>query len=467
MPATEESELEASSMSNIGAEGTMLEFGITPAYSWLSSDVNAKGGYGLGVHARKSIDHLFSVRLDALYARSKGDEESGSNVNNRRFDTDLYGGTAFGVLTLNNFKLEGDTRNVNLFIMGGAGGNYFTTQFQAEGQPFSEDRSPTIDKEFLIHAAFGGGVNFRVSSRFNIGFEYQALVPINKRADLLDGYKVGGYRDIQNIAGISLNFNIGDSDRFAEPRYWTNALTPLKNDITTLNRRVDAATTDSDGDGVVDSVDQEADTPSGVPVDSRGRTLDSDKDGVPDHRDLEPFFPPRSGEVVNADGVVTERIDAPLSQQEIQGLIDTSIARAITEGDRNNSTTRINTAGGAIYLPMIYFPLNSSEVKYDDYGMLASIARVLQANPEMTLIVRGYTDRTGDADYNTRLSYRRALSVINHLVDNSAIERERLILQYRGQEEAIVPRDQSLVNRRVEFLTGIPGASEDTAPDGE
>ena len=461
-------------------QSSMPEFGITPVYSWLSSDVTSKGGYGLNVHARKSLDHLFSLRLDALYARSKGDDERSDGDGNRRHDTDWFSGTAYGVVTLNNFTFRGDTRKVNVFLMAGAGFNYFKTEFQCNeedggrgfdcdgsNRPFVEGRNGDVPSEFQTHAAFGTGINFRVSPRFNVGVQYQALVPLGNRADVVDGYDASDFRDVQNIAGLSLNFNIGDIDRKNEPRYWTNAFTPVKEDIATLNRRVDEATTDSDGDGIVNSIDQEADTPSGVPVDSRGRTLDSDKDGVPDYRDLEPFFPPRDGEVVNADGVVTERIDAPLTQTEIQTLIDTSIARAIVTGEMNNSTTRINTAGGAIYLPMIYFPLNSSEVKYNDYGMLASVARVMEANPGMRLVVRGYTDRTGNMEYNTRLSYRRALAVIQHLVTNHNIDRERLVLQYRGQEEAIVPLDQSLVNRRVEFLTGIPEATEDPAPEGE
>lgn len=454
---------------------SMWEVGISPYYSWQSSDVTSRFGYGGGIHVRKSLDHLFSIRLDGTYARSKGDNETGDDSNNRRFESNWLSGTAYGVVTLNNFTFKGDIRNINLFLMAGAGGNFYSTEYQcnadvrcggANGLPFSDGRNGEIDSEFRTHAAFGTGINFRVSPRFNVGIEYQVFVPLGNRADLLDGYAMGSFRDVQNVAGISLNFNIGNPNTHTEPRYWTNAFTPVKEDLAILNRRVDEATLDSDGDGIVNSVDQEADTPSGVPVDSRGRTLDSDKDGVPDYRDLEPFFPPRQGETVDADGVVMERIDAPLSQEEIQTLIDTSIARSMIEGDRNNST-RINTAGGAIYLPMIYFPLNVAEVKYDDYGMLASIARVMTANPDMRLVVRGYTDRTGNEEYNTRLSYRRALNVIQHLVDNHSIDRDRLILQYRGQEEAIVPLNQSRVNRRVEFLTGLgDDANEDPAPEG-
>ena len=462
---------------------SMLEFGISPYYAFVAGDVTAKGGYGAGIHLRKSLDHLFSVRLDALYARSKGDNETGDLTDgNRRHDTDWYSGTAYGVVTLNNFKYKGDIRDWNVLLMAGAGFNYFSTEFQCTedirgftncngtNQPFTEGRNGEVELEFQTHAAFGFAINRRLSPRVNIGIEYQALVPLGNRADLVDGYdprnSTSDFRDVQNVAGIALNINLGDMSKRSEPRYWVNALTPIKDDINMLNRRVDDATLDSDGDGIVNSVDQENDTPAGVPVDSRGRTLDSDKDGVPDFRDLEPFFPPREGEVVDADGVVTKRIDAPLTQNEIQALIDTSIARAVAEGNMGNNTTRINTAGGAIYLPMIYFNLNSSEIKYEDYGQLASISRVMTANPGMNLIVRGYTDRTGNAQINQRLSYQRARNVIDHLVENGGIERERFILQYRGEEEAIVPLDRSRVNRRVEFLTGMGDATEDAAPEG-
>lgn len=461
---------------------SMIEFGISPYYSFVAGDVTAKGGYGAGIHLRKSLDHLFSVRLDALYARSKGDNENDViTQGNRRHDTDWYSGTAYGVVTLNNFKYKGDIRNWNVLLMAGAGFNYFSTEFQCTedgrrfgctgtNQPFVEGRNGELPLEFQTHAAFGLALNRRLSERINIGIEYQAFVPLGNRADLVDGYDpVGGtsdFRDVQNVAGISININLGNTNTRSEPRYWVNAFTPLKDDISTLNSRVDEATMDTDGDGIVNSVDQENDTPAGVPVDSRGRTLDSDKDGVPDFRDLEPFFPPRQGEVVDADGVVTKRNDAPLTQNEIQTLIDTSIARAIAEGNMGNNTTRINSAGGAIYLPMIYFNLNSSEIKYEDYGQLASISRVLTANPEMRLIVRGYTDRTGNTTINQRLSYLRARNTIDHLVEVGGIDRTRLVLQYRGDEEAIVPLDRSRVNRRVEFLTGMGDVTEDEAPEG-
>jgi outer membrane protein OmpA-like peptidoglycan-associated protein len=459
---------------------SMWEVGIKPYYAWVSGDVEAKFGYGGGLHLRKSLDHIFSLRFDALYAQSSGDNEKdfGTGDGNRRFESDWYSGTVLGVVTLNNFNFRGDVRSLNVNAMAGAGANFFSSEFQCNintdafgcsprNLPFREGRNGRVDRAFQTHFSMGAGLAFRLSERLNIGVEYLAHLPVGNRADRLDGYPASVFGDVQHVAGLSLNINIGNASRRTEPRYWTNAFTPVKQDIAALNQRVDAATTDSDGDGIVDSVDQEPDTPTGVPVDTRGRTLDSDRDGVPDYRDEEPFFPPRAGESVNAEGVVIDRIDAPLTQPEIQEMIDTSIARAMAQGSSvtNNASTRVNTNSGAIYLPMISFPINQATVSYNDYGVLASIARLLTANPDVRLIVRGYTDRTGNAENNRRLSYRRAANVIDHLITNHELARDRFVLQYRGEDEAIVPLDRSRVNRRVEFLRAGADAVEDDAPE--
>lgn len=455
--------------------GDMLEFGIRPSYTWVTGDVNRTGGYGVGLHFRKALDHIFSLRLDGLYGAASGDNETGMDNTNRRFESRMLAATGMAVVTLNNFRYSGDTRKVNLYALVGGGINSFQASAQ-DGTPFDEDtpfeentRNRLVEREIASHITAGAGIAFRISPRFNVGLEYQALVPFGRRDDLLDGYNSGisnDNRDIQNFASLNLNFNIGNSSKKEEPRYWTNAFAPLDKKMKSMESRVDDATKDSDGDGVVDAVDQEADTPAGVPVDTRGRVLDSDKDGVPDYQDLEPFFPPRAGEKVNAQGVVMDRNDKPITEDRVQEMIDASIARMKAEGGNENGTTRVVTDRGEIYLPMIYFPLNQSKVKYSDYGTLSSVARVLQGNPNMRLVVRGYTDRVGSAANNERLSYRRAKAVVDHLVNQSGIDRSRLILQFRGEENAIVPLDKSYVNRRVEFLTAEPGASEDGAPAG-
>ena len=451
--------------------GHMFEFGITPGYMWTGGDVEARKGWGAGAHLRFGLDHIFALRLDGLMGKTEGDNRTGDNNNNRRFEQKWLSGTGLVAISLNNFRYEGnDIRKVNLYALAGAGANFFQTAAQIPGSPFDEEdtfgdgRNRQIEREFAPHAAAGGGISVRLGRRVNVGVEYQALVPFGKRADLIDGYDQGGnFRDVQNFAGLNLNFNIGSSAK-AEPRYWENAFAPVRDELDRVEGRISEATTDSDGDGVIDAIDVEANTPAGVPVDTRGKTLDSDKDGVPDYRDFEPFFPPGEGETVDANGVVQNRRSNGVSEARVQEMIDASLARFKQEN--GNNTTNVVTDRGAIYLPMIYFPLNQSTIKYSDYGTLSTIARVMEQSPGLRLVVRGYTDRVGTTARNQELSYRRAEAVINHLVNNHSIPRDRFILQYRGEENAIVPLDKTYVNRRVEFLTGEPGATEDPAPAG-
>ncbi|MEM9931509.1 MAG: OmpA family protein, partial [Bacteroidota bacterium] len=423
--------------------------------------VESDAGFGVGVHLRKSLDHLFSLRFDGLYGQSKGVNETMS----RQFENTWISGSALAVMTLNNFRFKGDTRSTNFYVMAGAGGNLVEVERQRLDGPWQEGRNVIFEQDLTVHAVAGGGITFRLSPKFNIGAEWQSFIPFGKRADRLDGYEIGGnFRDIQNVASLSLNFNLGNTAKKSEPLYWTNAFSPVRDQLNAVSGKVDAATRDSDGDGVVDAIDQEANTPAGVPVDTKGRVLDSDKDGVPDYKDLEPFFPPRAGETVDANGVVINRNDKPITEDRVQEMIDASLARM--QSTNQSSTTTVRTERGEVFLPMIYFPLGQATVKYSDYGTLSSVARVLQGNPGMKMIIRGYTDRTGSASNNEVLSYRRAKAVVDHLVNQHGINRGSLILQYRGEENAIVPLDKSYINRRVEFLTAEDGASEDPAPAG-
>ena len=450
-----------------GAQGSMLELGIRPAYTFIAGDVDPEAGFGVGIHLRKALDHLFSLRLDGLYATNNGMDQKGFNESFRQFENTWLSATGSVVVTLNNFRFSGGTRKVNLYALIGAGGHQVSGDRLIENAVSIDSRTTSLEEDLTLHASAGAGITFRISPRFNIGAEFQTFVPFGKRSDRLDGYDpidVSNFRDIQNAGSISLNFNIGNSATKSEPLYWTNAFSPMQDELNRMGSKVDDATKDSDGDGVVDAIDQEANTPAGVPVDTKGRVLDSDKDGVADYKDLEPFFPPRAGEQVDDNGVVMNRNDKPITEDRVQEMIDASIAR-MKAGDQAGTTT-VRTESGDIFLPMIYFPLGQSTVKYSDYGTLSSVARVLAGNPGMRMVVRGYTDRVGNTANNEVLSYRRAQAVVDHLVNQHGISRNSLVLQYRGEDNAIVPLDKSYINRRVEFLSADAGSSDDPAPAG-
>ncbi len=424
----------------------MWEVGLHAGTMFSGGDIKSKIGVAGGVHVRKAIDHLFSLRLDLLGGMLKGE----SFDPDRNFECTWLSGTVFGIMSLNSFRFDRTVRKVNYYFMVGAGGNAYETAFEQEDQP----RFDTIERELAPHAALGVGIAFRLGKRFNIGLEHQVYSLFGRRADLLDGFeKEAGirtpFRDLINYSSVRLNFNIGNASKQSEPLYWVNPLDKVFKDVDAMKKRQDELLADSDGDGVIDAVDEDPNTPPDVPVDTKGRVLDSDKDGVADYKDKEPYYPPRAGETVNSDGVVMNPIGGGgVTEARVKELIDEALdRRGVGQGGAGG-------AGGGVtemFLPMVHFASESSQVKYSDYGTLAGVARVLKSNPNIRLVVSGHTDQTGPEALNDWLSYQRANSIIEHLVTNHGIGRGRLVLQWEGKKNALVPINSSYMNRRVEF----------------
>ena len=139
----------------------------------------------------------------------------------------------------------------------------------------------------------------------------------------------------------------------------------------------------------------------------------------------------------------------------------------IDQSLQNYQLTDNRTTAAEWFLPMIHFATDAYVIKYSDYGNLASVARTLRSNPNLRLVVTGFADATGTENYNKQLSYNRAKAVIDHLVTNHGVGRGRLVLQWKGSQEGLVPTNSSYMNRRVEFRVAGPGDYEMDPPSGK
>jgi outer membrane protein OmpA-like peptidoglycan-associated protein len=129
-------------------------------------------------------------------------------------------------------------------------------------------------------------------------------------------------------------------------------------------------------------------------------------------------------------------------------------------------------AGGFEILDKIYFNVDSAKLQRRSYAVLDSLARVLNEHPEVPIIrVEGHTDQTGPAEYNMRLSQRRAESVARYLVDPGGVAKGRLVAQGFGETRPLVPDAKTKAalaqNRRVEFHVVGAGADEGDAEPAE
>jgi len=110
---------------------------------------------------------------------------------------------------------------------------------------------------------------------------------------------------------------------------------------------------------------------------------------------------------------------------------------------------------GRVALYGIYFDNDSATVKPESTPTLKEIAKLMQAQPQLKIIVVGHTDYVGGYDYNMDLSKRRAKSVMDALVKNHAVPAARLKSAGVGYLAPAATNQSDAgraLNRRVELV---------------
>jgi outer membrane protein OmpA-like peptidoglycan-associated protein len=99
----------------------------------------------------------------------------------------------------------------------------------------------------------------------------------------------------------------------------------------------------------------------------------------------------------------------------------------------------------------LLFDVNSSSVKGGAFDELARVARVVNQYPQTTLLVAGHTDSTGKADYNQKLSERRAEEVKTALVGQGVAASRITTIGYGAAKPIADNHTESgrAMNRRV------------------
>ena len=463
-------EQEKPKTSGLAIPKNMFEIGLNGGAAILGGDATFKPSYGVGLHFRKALDYVFSLRGDFLYADLKGMNDPNTNVN-REYETTWMSGTIYAVMSLNSLRWDKPVRGTNLYFMAGGGLDGFEATRIEDGL---EPRNEVLKKGFFqinegAHLAMGAGIAFRLGKKVNIALEEQAMMLLGSYADRVDNIASGKstFRDVVSFTNLSINFNIGNASSQTEPLYWINPMDGVMNSIDEkINQRTTGLIKDEDGDGVLDAIDQDPNTPAGAMVDTKGRTLDSDRDGVPDHIDKEPFYMPQTNEKVDETGVVTNpQAGGPgrpsnggggVTEERVKELIDQAL--------QNYQIADNRSSAAEWFLPMLHFPSSTAVIKYSDYGNLAGVGRMMKANPNIRLVVTGFTDSTGSESSNNQLSFERAKNVIEHLVNSHGIARGRFVLQWKGSADNLVPTSSSYMNRRAEFRIAGPGDVEQEAP---
>ena len=170
-----------------------------------------------------------------------------------------------------------------------------------------------------------------------------------------------------------------------------------------------------DNDGVVNSKDQCPTTVAGAQVDAKGCELDADQDGVMNSQDKCPRTP------------AGDRVDSQGCSVLAEGEVSVSLA--------------------------VQFANNSADIGNPDDTQFADFAAFMQRYPNTTAVIEGHSSADGAADYNLRLSQRRADSVRQLLIDQYGVDADRLDAIGYGETRLLDTSGSAAaarLNRRIE-----------------
>ncbi|MEO7522733.1 MAG: OmpA family protein [Ferruginibacter sp.] len=254
------------------------------------------------------------------------------------------------------------------------------------------------------------GIQFKLSKRINLALEDRHTFI---KDDLLDGqqwqeHPVGNATltpnwDSYNYLSLGLNFNIGS--KAVEPLWWLNPLDYAYGELNNPRHTKfpKPVFDDADGDGVVDQLDREPNTPAGCPVDSHGVTQDTDGDGVPDCKDKQ-LITPTECQPVDADGV--GKCPDPECCKNIQAD-SAAIRAALCPTD----------------YPSLSFKGVSSVLTNNNKAMLHNVAEKMKANPTCNITINGYPEASKASQ---AVCQKRADAVKKYMVEKEGISADRI-----------------------------------------
>jgi OOP family OmpA-OmpF porin len=160
-----------------------------------------------------------------------------------------------------------------------------------------------------------------------------------------------------------------------------------------------------------------------------------------------------SSRVISFDAVLDrpEYTTAALYMVRDRAIVETELISKVVGVELNN----------------IMFDFGRTDIRSEYHDELDALAKFLESNPEAYVVIEGFTDSTGDPEYNLYLSQRRAESVKNFLTQNYTylageanapnIAEKRLVTLWYGKDLPIGSNDTAegrQMNRRVRLTVG-------------
>lgn len=340
---------------------------------------------------RYMLTSKFGIKLDV--ANDKISNASGSS--SLPFETQQYRLGLQGVI--NAGKLMGFdefTKTIGLLIHGGVQASLLT--------PKTGVNKDVTEKNGGIMLGITPQVKLSKNLALTIDFTVLSNVRQHFAWDGSNSAKSNNLNGQMYTTSFGITYSFGKHENHADWAVATNS-----NDKTAeINNRmvaVEQLMNDTDRDGIVDHLDTQNNTPTGVAVDSKGRFIDANKNGTPD-------------EMESNKGVV---------EVNDKG-----------NNNENGSNSGINVLKGLVengYVN-VYFDVNQDVPNAGSTNSVFQIIEYLKAYPQSKITLSGFADVRGDEKSNQDLSKRRAENV-RKLVIDSGIDASRINSSPQGVDK--------------------------------
>ena len=474
------------------------EIGLKGGLSTVAGDVRASlPTGGLGIHVRKALGYVFSLRVEYDHLTAKGlnwqPSYSGWSANPAitqyyavgsgvpvfyNYRTTIQELSVQGILSINNIRFHKAKTGVTVYGLGGFGVATFSTQYNlldGSGNPYNfqtivnqfgaggfeyknrkaiktalknmEDGSyetiaqrdpsqPTLSGVPIRPVlVLGGGIEFKLSNKFNIALEDKVSIT---KSDLIDG------QQWQETGTNAVHAQTRDDDIYNFLSLGLNynigrhAVEPLW----WINP--------------LDYAYSEINAPRHMKL-PKPVLDDADGDGVTDQFDHEPNTP--AGCPVDSHGVsrdtdgdgvpdckdkelITPTQCQPVDADGVGKCPDPACCKDIramidSGGIGGGGRGKCNIGD----LPSITFKGRSVTPSKDAQALLATVAEKMRNNPNCKVAVIGYGESSKSAQ---QLSWDRVNEVIKYLVEKEGISLDRFIFRYGqtgGDENTIDLKD--------------------------
>ena len=252
---------------------------------------------------------------------------------------------------------------------------------------------------------YNGGIMFGITPQIRISNRVVFTIDFTVLSNVRQHLNWDGSTSAQssNLSGqmyntaFGLTYYFGKKEKHADWNTTTIVTTPDPEVIKRLDA-MDALMNDTDRDGIVDHLDTENNTPTGVAVDSKGRFVDVNKNGTPDEME------PRSQETTNP------KSEAVATGELLKTLVDQGMYT-------------------------VFFDLNQDTPNTASINSISNIVKFLHAYPDAKVKFTGYADESGDEQKNRELSKRRVQNIYDLLV-KTGVQASRMTIEGMGIDKS-------------------------------